>query len=90
MNMKHPRRAPRDPLKGAEDRGSKPACAGLDGTKRLRLWRSRGLQDALAVQQSRPGGALGGASPQFDMFALSRSSHFSDLSEEVGGSGSLP
>ncbi len=24
-------------LKGAEDRGSKPACAGLDGTKSQRL-----------------------------------------------------
>jgi hypothetical protein len=62
MSMKHPRRALRDPLKGA----------------------------ALTVRQSRPGGALGGASPLYDMFTLSRSPHFNDLSEEVGGSGSLP
>ncbi|MDT4845561.1 hypothetical protein FQZ97_795510 [compost metagenome] len=57
--MKHPRRAARDPLKGAEGRGSEPACAGLDGPKKPRLWRGCGLQGALAVRQSRPGGALG-------------------------------
>ena len=32
------------PLQGAEGRGSKPACAGLDGPKRRSLWLRRGLQ----------------------------------------------
>ncbi len=62
MNTKHPRRAARDPLKGAEGRGSEPACAGLDGPKKPRLWRGCGLQGALAVRpepvDGRPGGAL--------------------------------
>ena len=34
----------RCPLEGAKDCGYKLACASLDSPKRLRLWRSRGLQ----------------------------------------------
>ena len=51
--MDHPRRASRDPLEGAEGRGSGPACAGLDGPKAPRLWRGGGPQDTPAARQSR-------------------------------------
>ncbi len=70
-DMKHSRRAARDPLQGAEGRGSEPACAGLDSPKKPRLRRGCGLQGALAVRQSRPGGALDGAS-SFVASCLSR------------------
>ena len=39
--------AGRGPFEGAEGRGSKPACAGLDGPKNLRLWRRCGAPKAL-------------------------------------------
>jgi hypothetical protein len=64
--MSHLRSASRYPLKGAEGRGSEPACAGLDGPKKPRLWRGCGLQGALAVRQSRPGGALDGTVARAD------------------------
>ena len=32
------------PPEGAECRGSRPACAGLDGTKSFCFWQWRGLQ----------------------------------------------
>jgi len=41
------------PLKGAEARGSKPTCVGLDGARDGRVSRPCGLQGALADRQSR-------------------------------------
>lgn len=55
MIQKHPRAASPHPLKGAEGRGSKPACAGLDSPKWLRLWRGRGLQ---GTREARRGGVF--------------------------------
>ena len=43
---------------GAEGRGSKPACAGLDCPKKQRLWRYCGLQGMPAARQSRFRGIL--------------------------------
>jgi hypothetical protein len=40
-------------LKGAESRGSKPPCVGLDGARKGRVSRPCGLQGALAARQSR-------------------------------------
>jgi len=44
------------PLQGAEARGSKPTCAGLDGPRDGRVSRKCGLQGTLADRQSRPRG----------------------------------
>jgi len=41
------------PLKGAETRGSKPTCVGLDGPRSGRVSRPRGRQGTLADRQSR-------------------------------------
>jgi hypothetical protein len=41
------------PLQGAEDRGSKPTCVGLDGPRSGRVPRPRGLQGTPADRQSR-------------------------------------
>jgi hypothetical protein len=57
--MAYPPRRFASPPQGAEGCGSQPACAGWDSPKKPRLWRGCGLQGALAVRQSRPGGALG-------------------------------
>ncbi len=51
--MTHPRVASRHPLKGAEGRGSGPACAGLDSPKKPRPWRGCGLQGMPEARQSR-------------------------------------
>ena len=40
------------PLKGAEVRGSKPTCVGLDGPRNGRVSRPCGLQGTLAAGQS--------------------------------------
>ncbi len=62
--MKHPQsslaaRCFAHPLKGAEGRGSKPACAGLDGPKRRCLWRRRGLQGSPVAGET-PATAIAG------------------------------
>ena len=62
--MKHPQsplasRCSAYPLKGAEGRGSKPACAGLDGPKRRCLWRRRGLQGSPVTGET-PATAIAG------------------------------
>jgi hypothetical protein len=41
------------PLKGAEARGSKPTCVGLDGPRNGRVSRPCGLQGTPADRQSR-------------------------------------
>ena len=41
------------PLKGAEGRGSKPTCVGLDGPRNCRVPRRCGLQGPLAARRSR-------------------------------------
>ena len=47
------------PLKGAEARGSKSTCVGLDGPRNGRVSRPCGLQGTLADRQSRiRGGCL--------------------------------
>ena len=51
--MDHPRSALPLPFEGAEARGSKPTCVGLDGPKNGRVLRPCGLQGPLAVRQSR-------------------------------------
>jgi|GEM_PF-2462039 len=42
--MKPPRSLRSLPPEGAEGRGSKPTCVGLDGQKSGCLWHPRGLQ----------------------------------------------
>jgi Outer membrane lipoprotein-sorting protein len=52
--MTHPRNSLRPPpLKGAEPRGSKPTCVGLDGARDGRVPRPCGLQGPPADRQSR-------------------------------------
>ncbi len=41
------------PPEGAECRGSKPACAGLDGTKNCRVSRQCGLQGHASFEAAR-------------------------------------
>jgi L-aminopeptidase/D-esterase-like protein len=41
------------PLEGAEARGSKPTCVGLDGPRNGRVWRPCGLQGTPTARQSR-------------------------------------
>ena len=53
MNTTTPEAATPLPLKGAEARGSKPICVGLDGPRSGRVLRPRGLQGTLADRQSR-------------------------------------
>ena len=53
MNGLAPEAAAPLPLKGAEARGSKPTCVGLDGPRNGRVSRPCGLQGTLAARQSR-------------------------------------
>jgi aspartyl protease family protein len=68
--MDHPRRASRDPLKGAESRGSEPACAASDGSKKPWLWYGCGLQGAPAARPELVEGRFRGATGWRGLLAL--------------------
>ena len=63
MSGPPPERLPPLPLKGAEVRGSKPTCVGLDGPRKGRVSRPCGLQGTPAAWRSQIRGVrLDGAS----------------------------